>query len=111
MKRELRKAIHEYYKYSNDSRIKAIRFITSKNGVQMVLVQFTSEAGREMSSLVSVMEWADGHYDVTEMFFAERKDEESMCKEFEETGYVEWEGEKDEIQSEIMPVLRRDAIY
>ena len=41
------------------------------------------KTGMKYSSLVFFDQWADGHYDVTEMEYARREGEQEMIEEFE----------------------------
>ena len=82
MKRELRKAILEYYKWNGDQKIKPVKLLQNVNGAEMALVRFTDAPGDEMSSLMSCMEWKSGKWDVTEMCVFWRECEDYFVGQF-----------------------------
>lgn len=84
---QLKKAVTEYYEYQGDTKAEPVRFVVNKMPGQykMLLVRFTDEQGHEMSALMEYQEWADGHWDVTEIDPRPRECEECMVKDFEES--------------------------
>ena len=89
MKKELRKAVTEYFKWQGDKKANPIKFVYNANGLKMLVVQFIDgKEQEEMSCLMMVQEWLDGHWDVTEFETCYRDDEEEMIKEFEKTGVL-----------------------
>jgi len=97
MKRELRKAIREYYQWNGDKKIKPVKLVENERGVRMALVRFTDADGNELSSLVSCWEWGNGKWDVSEMWVFKRECEDVDVEAFKtgeaETGDAEGEQE------------------
>ena len=83
---KLRKAVREYYTYLGDRKAKPVMMVDNLySDYVLLLVRFIDSDGNEMSALMDIQEWADGHFDVTEMFTADRADEERLCKDFVES--------------------------
>lgn len=84
--RKLKKALKEYYKWHGESKAVPVRLVKNKNSdFSLLLVRFTGEDGRELSSLVYHDKWKDGHFEVEEMEAAFREDEDEMVQAFEES--------------------------
>ena len=81
---ELIKAVREYYEWHGDRNGRPVKFVTCKHGLQgtMVLARFINADGVWKSSLMIEQHWADGHYDVTEIYYCDRKLEKAMVKSF-----------------------------
>lgn len=90
--KQLIKAVKEYYEWHKDIKAKPIRFVKNNHSdYTMLLVRFTDEQGEEMSSLMITEDWADGHWDVTEIVTAYRDCENSMVQNFQESEeYAVW---------------------
>lgn len=84
--KQLTAAVNEYYNWNSDRKPKAVKYVYNKNYTEAILVRFIDGYGIEMSSIMLYQNWADGHYDVTELDFVERADEELMIKAYEESG-------------------------
>ena len=82
---QLKKAVKEYYEWLGDRNARPIKFVTCKNGLKptLLLARFIDEDGRWMSSLMTETHWADGHHDVTEIYYCCRKLESAMVEAFE----------------------------
>ena len=97
MKRELRKAIREYYQWNGDKKIKPVKLVENERGVRMALVRLMDSDENELSSLMSCFEWGNGKWDVWEMWVFERECEDVAVEAFM-TGEAETgdeEGEQD----------------
>jgi len=83
---QLIKAVKEYYEWHRDKKAKPIEFVKNNHSdYSMLLVRFTDAQGDEQSSLMIAQEWADGHWDVSEIFTAYRDCENSMVRDFQES--------------------------
>ena len=96
---ELEKAVKEYYEYQGDRNMHAVRFIENRHsarlrekeygrktkGYEMLLARFIDENNVKYSSLMEYQRWADGHWDVTEIFFCPRECEKKMIRMFVES--------------------------
>lgn len=95
----LEKAVQEYYEYQGDKRYHTARWVENKHsrhtrtreygkktdGYKLLLVRIVDEDNEKMSALMETQYWADGHWDVTEVFFCPRECEQKMVKAFEES--------------------------
>ena len=80
----LRKAVTEYYEWHGSRRIHLYAIaVNKKSGYKMLHVHFIDSNEVRLSSLMEYQPWADGHYDVTEVYVCEREDEKEMVEGFE----------------------------
>lgn len=82
---KLKKTIKEYYEYSGEDgayTVKSVPAKLSSCGYEMILVRVTDTEGRKLSTLIDFTEWADGHYEVTEMYHVDRENEKELVKAF-----------------------------
>ncbi len=86
MKRALRKAVREYYDWQGDREVHPVGFVKNRDDVEMLLVRVTDAQGAEISCLMSCQNWADGHWDVTEMWNADRDREEELVERYRQSG-------------------------
>ena len=95
----LKTAVKEYYEWNGDKNGHAVKIIESQPGefgvrAQMALCRFTDGKGSKGSSLLTFSGWADGHYDVTEIYVVCREHEKELVEAFESsTGMLEEEEE------------------
>lgn len=84
---ELVSSVREYYDWLGDRNAKPVRFVVNKyyDWNKMLLSRFTDSDGNKMSSLMEYQEWKDGHWDVTEVYVADREDEAELVRGFEES--------------------------
>ena len=87
-KRQLRKAISEHYKWHHDKKAEPVKWVSNRDGYQMLLVHVTDEDGFKWSVLMHCMEWKDGHWDADEGQYCCPELEESMIHDFEMSGTV-----------------------
>lgn len=81
------KEVEEYYSWHKNRNVHVKRFITNRDGTEMLLVRFIDEQNEKLSSLMFVQNWTDGHSDVTEMYVCYRECEKAMIKAYEGTGF------------------------
>ena len=80
----LKQAVKEYYDWLGDRNGKAVKHVTCKNGIKstLLLARFIDCNGKKLSSLMVDSGWADGHYDVTEIYTFCRECEKEMVNRF-----------------------------
>ena len=83
----LRKAVKEYYEWQGDKSGHAVKIVQNHNkgAYKMVLARLTDAEGDKLSSLMDYQPWADGHYDVTEIFVGKRECEDQIVQAFVES--------------------------
>lgn len=80
----LRRAVREHCEFHGDRGVRLMRIVKNRNSdFQMLLIRVTDENGMKYSSLVFFEQWADGHYEISEMEYARRDGEREMIEEFE----------------------------
>lgn len=82
---QLKKAVKEYYDWHHNKNGRPVKFVVNNMHGQyhMLLVRFNDEDGTKMSGLMDFQHWADGHWDVTEVYAVGREDEEELVDGFE----------------------------
>ena len=80
----LRRAVTEYYQWHGDRTAHPVRFVMNKGNlpIEMLLVRFTDSNCEKCSSLMIAQDWADGHWDVTEIYVFRRECEETNVEAF-----------------------------
>ena len=83
----LKESVKAYYMFQNGINAHPVKVVTNKykNTLQLLLVRFKDidyKIPRKMSSLMTFQEWADGHWDVSEVEFTNREDEQNMVDYF-----------------------------
>ncbi len=89
IKSELRRAVAEYYRWHGESHVSPVRFVQNRDEYELLLVRFMTAGKVEMSSLMTCQEWADGHWDVSEVRNTCRKYEGDMIEDFSESSGME----------------------
>lgn len=99
--RELRKAVREHYKWHLDKKAEPIKWVSNRDGYQMLLVRVVDRHGDKWSLLMHCQDWKDGHWDVWEALYCEPDEEENMIHDFEQSGItpIVKDGEQNDTQS------------
>ena len=81
----LRKAVKEYYQWHGDKTANPVKIIRNKKVLEAVVVRVKDADGDEITTLMDFMGWKDGHYDVTEFDYADRRSEALLIADFEQS--------------------------
>ena len=81
--KKLKQAVKDYYSWMGESKATPVAIVKNKySSYTMLLAHFVDGQGKEMSSLMYGMRWADGHYDISEYEAVKRTDEPAMVQAF-----------------------------
>ena len=96
----LRKAVREYYEWHGDKHGSAQRIVSrpGRYGREyMVLAHIVTKDDDKLSTMMIYSDWADGHYDVTEIYVFPREDEKDYLDAWREVGREDvkiWKAER-----------------
>lgn len=85
----LRKAVREYYEWHGDKHGSAERIVSRPGRFgreYMVLAHIVNDQGDKLSTLMIYSGWADGHYDVTEIYVFPQEDEKEYLDAWRDEG-------------------------
>lgn len=85
----LRKAVREYYQWQGDKHGSAQRIVSRPGRFgreYMVLAHVVNDQGDKLSTMLIYTGWADGHYDVTEIYVFPREREQDYLEAWREEG-------------------------
>ena len=85
----LRKAVREYYQWHGDKHGSAVRIVSRPMRFgrdHMVLAHIETDQGDKLSTMMGFNGWADGHYDVTEIYVFPRDVEKEYLEAWRDEG-------------------------
>jgi hypothetical protein len=85
----LRKAVREYYEWHGDKHGSAERIVSRPGRFSrdyMVLAHVENDQGDKLSTMMDFTDWADGHYDVTEIYVFPREVEKEYLAAWRDEG-------------------------